>query len=375
MDVLIFSDDRSAADRLRESLAGCGIDCLEDAVRPVDSARSVLDRGAGSTDVVFQVLSDDETSLTLLSELCSRPLLRVVAVGAARDPQFMMRVIHAGPADYLDIDGDLTEDLERALSRLRDTAPERVGGGRLISVFSHCGGSGCSLLAANLAVALADKHKECLLCDFNVRRGDLATMLDLKPRFSVNDVSRNHTKLQRDVFEQALTVHPSGVHLLAAPSSFSEVRPIPTEAVSQIIELAQATFPFAVADLEDFFHPEQFEILRQSSRILFVLRMDYTALRNARRTFEYLERAGVNGERISLVVNQFGRPRELTTAQAEEVLGHPLSYFIPYDPKVAIASVNRGEPVLRAAPRSRLSKSVRKIAKDVSKLEVAVASN
>ena len=373
MDVLIFSDDRSASDRLRASLADCGVACPDDVVRPVDSARSILDRGVGATDVVFHVLSEDDASINLLGEMCSRPLLRVVAVGAAQDPQFMMRVIHAGPADYLDVDGELTKDLERALSRLRETTPDRSGGGKLISVFSHCGGSGCSLLAANLAVALADKHKECLLCDFNVRRGDLATMLDLKPRHSVNDVSRNHASLQKDVFEQALTVHPSGVHLLAAPSSFSEVRPIPTDAMSQIIDLAQSTFPFAVADLEDFFHPEQFEILLQSHRILFVLRMDYTALRNARRTFEYLERAGVNGERISLVVNQYGRPRELTTAQAEEVLGRQLSYFVPYEPKLAIASVNRGEPVMKAAPRSRLARAVRKIAKDVSRLEVALA--
>src|SRR5690606_16774354 len=107
---------------------------------------------------------------------------------------------------------------------------------------------------------------------------------------------------------------------------------------SRILGMARARFPFTVADLEDFFHAEQFELLRQSETILFILRLDYTSLRNARRTFEYLERDSIEPGRIRLVVNQYGRPRELTVGQAEDVLGRKPDYYVPFDPKPAITS-------------------------------------
>jgi pilus assembly protein CpaE len=365
MDVAILSDDLSTAERLRSALVECQVNCPIDRVRSVASATGLLSDAGRSLDALFFMLEESEESLTLLEAVCSTRAVPVIAIGTARDPQFIMRVIHAGPSDYLDIDGDLSADLRRAIGRLQKTQTSDSVSGKLISVFSHCGGSGCSLIAANLAVALAERHQDCLLCDFNVRRGDLATVLNLKPQFSINDVCKNVTNLKRDIFEQALTAHSSGVQLLAAPSSFSDVRPIPMAAVSQIIGLARRSFPITVTDLEDFFHAEQAEVLKQSDRVLFVMRLDYTAVRNARRTFEYLEREGVDGTRFRFVVNQYGRPRELPHAQAEEVLGRSLDYYIPYEPKIAIVSMNRGIPLMESSPRSKIARALGKLADEI----------
>lgn len=312
------------------------------------------------------IVMEGDGSLLWLEEMCARGSTTVIAVGAARDPQFMLRVIQAGPSDYLDIDGELTEDLWRALGRLQKKRPHRAADGQLISVFSHCGGSGCSLLATNLAVALSESHKECLLCDFNVRRGDLATLLNLKPQFTINDLTKDLSKLRGELFDQVLIPHQTGLKLLAAPLSLSEVHPIPAEATSRILQLARERFHFCVADLEDFFHAEQYEVLRQSESILFVLRLDYTSLRNARRTFEHLEQDGIEPGRIRLVVNQYGRPRELTPRQAQEVVGRKPEFYIPFDARGAITSVNRGEPLVVSHPKSRLARAIRQIASAVA---------
>lgn len=365
MQVAILSDDQAAAESLRSALSECGLECPIDRVWPTETSNSLLNGGSSELDALFFLLTEEEPSLARLESLCINSATRVVAVGSARDPRFIMRVIHAGPSDYLDIDGELVEDLKRALGRLQNVPAASSSGGKVISVFAHCGGAGCSLVATNLAVALAEAHDECLLCDFNVRRGDLATLLNLKPQFSVNDISKNLAKLQGDIFEQTLTAHDSGVQLLAAPSSFTDVRPVPSEAVNRIISLARQSFPFMVADLEDFFHPEQFELLRQSDTILFVMRLDYTALRNARRTLEYLERDGLDLDRVQIVVNQCGRPKELTVSQAEEVLARPLDHVIPYEPKVVIPSVNRGAPLMQSAPRSKAARAIRKVAEGI----------
>jgi pilus assembly protein CpaE len=366
MNTVILSDDQSAAERLRSALAACDVTCPIDRVLPLTAATGSGLTHAGELDVVFVMLSGDESSLTMLESLCGRGTVPIVAVGAARDPRFILRVVHAGPADYLDIDGDLDAELRRAISRLQPADRSPPVAGKLVSVLSHCGGSGCSLVAVNLAVTLAERHTECLLCDFNVRRGDLATFLNLKPTFTVNDVSVNRSRLQRDVFKQALTPHSSGVHLLAAPLAFADVRPIPADTMSEIVSLARRTFSYTVAELEDFFHPEQFEVLRQSDVVLFVMRLDYTALRNAVRTFEYLEREGIDVSVFRLVANQYGRPRELTPSQAREALGRPVDHLIPYDPKVAIEAMNRGCPIVQAAPRSTITRALRALADEVT---------
>jgi len=362
MNVVIFSDDQAGAERLRSALAEHEIVCPIDRVFPLAAATS----SSATYDAQFVVLLDDETSLTVLEELCARGAPPVIAVGTASDPRFIMRVVHAGPADYLDIDGDLTRELARALNKLKPAERIQTAPGKVVSVFSHSGGSGCSLLATNLAVALAEKNGKCLLCDFNVRRGDLATLLNLKPDHTVNDVTKSLAKLQRDIFKQALTPHASGVQLLAAPTSLSDVRPIPVEASAQIVGLGRRTFPHVIIDLEDFFHHEQFEVLRQSDSTLFVMRLDYTALRNARRTFEYLDHEGIESSKFKLVINQHGRPRELTAAQAEEVLGRSVDYFVPFDPKTTIEAMNRGVPIIQYAPRATMTRAIRKIADELN---------
>lgn len=373
MEVSILSDDQASAERLRSALSECDIVCPIDRVHPFASAESTVAMSLTAYDIVFVVVLDEEHGLELLETLCSRGTTPVVAVGAARDPQFMLRVIQAGPSDYLDIDGHLADDLRRALNRVQKKKVDRSPTGQMVSVFSHCGGSGCSFLAANLAVALAEAHGESLLCDFNVRRGDLATLLNLKPQFSVNDITKNLSKLNRELFDQVLTPHQTGVHLLAAPASLSDVRPVPVEAVNQMLAISRERFPFAVADLEDFFHAEQFELLRQSQTLLFVMRLDYTSLRNARRTFEYLERDGIESNRLKLVANQYGRPRELSVTQAEDVLGRKPDFYIPFEPKSAITSINRGEPLLLTSPHSKISRTIRKIAQSLSASETAAA--
>lgn len=369
MRVSILSDDLTVAERLRAALSECDVVCPIDRVMSLDSVTTAVEGAGGQPDLLFLVLPEGDRGLVLLEDLCKHADTRIVAVGTARDPQFMLRVVHAGPDDYLDVDGDLESDVGRAVGRLKQATPARSARGQLISVFSHCGGSGCSLVASNLAVALAENGEECVLCDFNLRRGDLATLLNLKPQFSVNDVSRNLSKLDRGIFEQALSRHESGVQLLAAPPSFSDVQPMTSEGATRMVDLARSYFPYVIADLEDFFHQEQSEVLRLSDTTLFVLRLDYTALRNARRTFEYLEQNGLDPQRILVVINQHGRPRELTVDQAEDVLGRTLKHFLPYDPKVAIPSVNRGVPVITSAPKSRLARALRKIAEAATQRE------
>lgn len=369
MLALIVSDNLSTAARLQSIVVDYGVDCPSSHVVSVGGALEIVGHQSQvgpaeqKPDVIFVVVSPDvDRGLAVLEQLKRTTCGKLVAVGAADDPHLILRVVHAGPDDYLDESGDLEAEVETLLERLRTTYRAGESMGRLITLMSPSGGCGCSMIASNLAVALAENHGQCGLCDLDLRRGDLASMLNLKPRHTIIDLCSNVQKLDQQMFEQSLLQHESGVRLLAAPQSFDDVQQVTSDAVEKVMQFARMTFPCVVVDLEDFFHREQFRVLQLSDEIFFILRLDFSALRNARRTLDYLQSVGVDRDKFQLVVNQFGRPKELQPEQAEEALSMKIAHFVPDDPKSVVLSFNRGVPVISESPRSKLAQAIRKLA-------------
>src|SRR5205823_13645223 len=126
------------------------------------------------------------------------------------------------------------------------------------------------------------------------------------------------TRLDRSMFEKMLVAHPSGVHLLASPQVYGDIRLVTPQGVGQALAQARRLFSHVVVDVEDCSHEEQVLTLQQASAILLVSRLDFTSLRNARRILEHLSRLGIHANQIKLVVNRQGQTNELPVAEAEE---------------------------------------------------------
>ena len=366
MRALIASDNQPVASRLRLGIIAAGVDCPIGNVVSLGRVIDTIEAADTIPDLIFVMLSPDaDAAITALEQLRVRTKARLCAVGAASDPQVILRVVHAGPTDYLDEDGDFEEQVQSLLNRLQ--VQERADGDRgvVLSVVSPGGGSGCTTLAANLSVALAARHERCALCDFDLRTGDIASMFNLKATHSIIDVCTNMRALDDEMFDRALLKHDSGVHVLAAPQRYSEVQQVTPEGAQEVIRIAARTYPFVVVDLEDFFHREQYQVLLESDRILIAFRLEFAALRNIRRTLEYLVDNGIDAEKIDLVVNQHGRPREILLQQAEKALGRKVSFVIPDEPKVVIPAADRGVPAVLDVRRSRFARAIRQMADGV----------
>ena len=78
-----------------------------------------------------------------------------------------------------------------ALDRWRASQVGHGETGKLIAALAPSGGSGTSTLAVNLATVLAKQHKTVGLIDLNLETGDLATLLDLKPTYTIVDLCHN----------------------------------------------------------------------------------------------------------------------------------------------------------------------------------------
>jgi pilus assembly protein CpaE len=361
MPAFIVADHGAIGSRISEVLKFGGHDCPSSHVMSIDSAAGRLGREPAIDLVVVVLAPDFERALAVLPTVSRLSQGKVLAVGPASDSKLVLRALRGGASDYVD-SAELETELAAAVGRLLEAAKGPVKSGLLIALLAPNGGSGSSTIAVNLATVLAKEHKSCALIDMKLETGDLSALLDLKPTFTLADLCRNSSKLDRVMFERSLVKHDSGVGLLAAPHHFDDVNLVKPEGVTQAITLARASFPFIIADLDHSYREEQRVVLRQADFVLIPFRLDFASLRNVRRTLEYLEALDVKSEKIHLIVNRFGQAHEVPAAKAEEALGRKIVHYIPDDPKAVNRANNHGVPVVIEAPSARVSRSLVQLA-------------
>jgi pilus assembly protein CpaE len=357
--VLVPTSLHPLSPRLQEILRTKANGTSSPSLATFDQAEDILLRER--IDMLVVVLSPaPDQALKLIRELRSRVPGPVLAVGQASEPKLILRALHEGADHYLD-ETDLDTQLEAVWQRL-PLREERKVGGRLITVLGASGGCGTSTLAVNLATALARMEGRCALLDLKPGVGDLAALLDLRPAHSLADLCINAGRMDHAMCEAAMVSHHSGVHLLAPPQLYENIRLVTPKGVHKTLGLVREAFAYTIADLEDCFHEEQIITLRQAEVILLVLRLDFTALRNARRILEYLKQTNLGADRVRLVINRYGQAKELPVSEAEEALGYKVAYFVPDDPKSINGANNTGEPVVLKAPSSKVAQSIVQIA-------------
>jgi pilus assembly protein CpaE len=359
MPTSIVSDHESISARIRQVLLFGGHECPASHMVPIDLAAQHL--AQARPQLVVLVLSPDpDRALAMLGKLRDKGQRRVLAVGPASS-KLVLLALRGGADDYMD-EVELEAELEAAIKRQRDEDSEQAGAGRTIAVLAPSGGSGSSTLVVNVATALAKEHKQVALVDLRLETGDLAALLDLKPTYTLADLSRNVARMDKVMFERSLVRHASGVHLLAPPQLYADIGYVTPEGVCQALDLARSVFPYVVVDLDHSFREVQMQALRQADVILLVLRLDFTSLRNARRTLDHLEHVGIDKERVRLVVNRYRQPKEVPVATAEKALGVKFFHLIPDDPRAVNRANNNGVPVVLEAPSAKVSKSVARLA-------------
>ncbi len=390
--VLIHNPSHPLGLQLREMVRD-RLHCPTPTLISFDQAEEVLARGRVSMLVV--VLSPfPERALHLVRKLRGQVAGPVLAVGLASESKLILRALHEGADHYLD-EADLETQLDAVLQRLqiKEEASKRPAG-QLIALLGASGGSGTSTLAANLATVLAGAGprgsaaglqtgsaagvqtapRRCTLIDLKPGVGDLAALLDLKPTHNLADLCLNAGRMDRAMFESALVAHASGVHLLAPPQMYEDIRLVTAQGVQKSLSMARESAPFTLVDLEDCYHEEQVVVLRQADLVLLVFRLDFTSLRSTRRILDYLEQVGVGEGRVRLVINRYGQAKELPLSEAEDALGRKIPYIIPDDPKTINAANNAGVPAVLRTPSAKVSQSIVQMANNLVRPDAGKAS-
>jgi pilus assembly protein CpaE len=364
MRAFIVSDHEATTVKVRQALLAEGVDCP--AAQVISPSLAANHLASAQPDLVVVVLlPDPERALAVLPVLRHQAHARLVVVGPASDTKLVIRSLREGAGDYID-EAELATELRAALERMRAESHIQENLGRTIAILAPSGGSGSSTLAANVATVLAREYQRVALLDLKLTNGDLAALLDLKPTHTLADLCQNAARLDRVMFERSLVQHTSGVHLLAAPRTFLNIGQVTPDGVRQALGLARSLFPYVVVDLDHSFREEQAQVLRQADIVLIVMRLDFTCLRNSQQALDYLAALGVPSDRVRLVVNRYGQPKEVPAAKAEEALGVKVFHYIPDDPKTVNRANNSGVPLVLESPSAKVSRSVTQLAESIN---------
>jgi len=88
---------------------------------------------------------------------------------------------------------------------------------QVVTVTGPRGGCGKTVIAANLAVALAGSNENVSLVDLNLWGGDIAMLLDVTPKRTLGDLLPGFGGIDYDVVDSVMSKHTTGVSVLAAP--------------------------------------------------------------------------------------------------------------------------------------------------------------
>jgi pilus assembly protein CpaE len=374
--VLIADADAAERERLKGLLAGeanirviaeaaSGRECLELASRHHPDI-ALVNRGLPD-------LSGVDTVERLFAELPECGVILILTGQEAEETWHKM--LRAGIKEFL-INPINKEKLVQEIRKVADPqnrAPTRKIGvakpaaavpeeskSRIITIAGPRGGCGKTMLATNLAVALAqDGEKTVALVDLNLWGGDVALMMDMTPRRTLGDLLPGFGGIDYDVVDSLMVKHPTGVLVLAAPLTGTfDGATLSRYTVQSVLEALRDHYGTVVVDTGYPNLESTLAAMDCSDVIVVVVSMDLPRLRDGKQYLKSLLNANYPKEKIRVVVNRSTASKEISLTEAESILEFAVTAFMPNDEALVHSSINLGQPFVNRNPRRQLSKSV-----------------
>lgn len=370
LHALVALDAEVDRDLIESMLSGGPLSVLD----YVDLARlGPDDEGAGDVLIVACVDYTADISGYLSAAARHHPARPVVLLCPAATNGYVTEAFSAGADDIVALPANGNVDaarttsrqvmftVEKAVARKRGTAASTGQLGTMICVLGLKGGSGKTLTAANLAVALAGAGHRVTLVDLDLQFGDVGLALGLHPERTVHDLLSSGGSLDAQKVEDFLAVHPSGLRALLAPSRPDQAGVVTSDFLRDVYAVLREVNDFVIVDTPPSFTPEVIAAIDSSSEICMVAMLDSLSLKNTKLGLETLERMEFDANRIRLVLNRADSNVGIGHDDVEAIVGARPNVLVPSDRSVT-RSINRGEPIVLEHGRSEAARAFRGLA-------------
>lgn len=382
--ILICARSPELRTELEAALAGAGY-ATHAVTTPADAVAAM--RGRTPDLIVAEGLAASG-AIASLRTAGAAGVTPILVVAPARDVEARIAFLEAGADDVIDggfdrgeLEGRVMALLIRA-GKVRPELAARAATGELVAFFSPKGGVGTTTLAVNTAVLLAGggappptgangagpsiPASRVLLIDLDLQFGQVATHLNLTPRYDVAVLATDDQALaDPDLARTYLATHSSGLSVLSAPARPEADFRVTLEHLQRIVELMRPSYDHIIVDLGSRLDPRALWVLEQADAHVFVLFPEIAALRAMSLLMAFLADTTPLKARTHLVVNHVFPKELLKTRDVENLLRAKPAAEIPYTEVEMIRSVNEGVPLVVARPASPASLAMRRVAQAV----------
>jgi pilus assembly protein CpaE len=310
---------------------------------------------------------------TIESIAMSVPETAVVAVSSLGDRDSLRRAMTAGSRDYL-VRPFESDEVVRLIAELRDFEGKRRrlseqtngsgSGGTAVTVFGAKGGIGRTMLATNLAVALAlQDEQRVALVDLDVHLGDVALLLGVAPERTLIDLIPVIDKLDSDLLRGYVGNHASGLKVLAAPSRPEDGEAIQPSHVRTILQVLLRTYDYVVIDTPRQLNDNVIAALDMSSLVCFVASNQLSCLKSTQLCLDMmLTNWAYSNDKVKLILNQAHNGSGVPLKEAPTAIDYPVFWKIPYD-SGPVAAAEWGKPFVLGRPKAKISRNVTSLAR------------
>lgn len=304
--------------------------------------------------LVVACASSTERALDVVKLAHERfPHCATVVLATGSPNGFMQRAFVAGADDLFTLPAsevDLAFALKKALARRRGDKGSRALG-RMICILGPKGGTGKTLTACNLGVALATKGRRSVIVDIDLQFGDVGIALGLKPERTIYDLSVAPGRIDDQKVEAYLAPHESGTKVLLAPVRPDQASTVTIDVLRDVYDALRKTFDFVIVDTPPAFSPEVIASIDTASDLLVVGMLDALSLKDTKIGLETLALMGHDSGSVRLLLNRADTSVGISLDDVEAILGRRPDVFVPSDRAVPRA-ITQGLPIVTAEERS-----------------------
>jgi pilus assembly protein CpaE len=317
--------------------------------------------------------ADDGVAAMVDHAVKHRPDRPVVVMSEASPNGFLRAAFEAGADDVITFpqsSDQVAFTLMKVIARRKGLALPGRSAAPLIAILGPKGGTGKTLIATNLAVALAQRDANVVLVDLDLQFGDIGLALGLSPERTMYDLMKAGAPFDHEKLDRHLIRHSSGVKVLIAPTRPDQASAVSIEFLRDIYASLRTMCDAVIVDTPPGFTPEVIATIDVSSEICMVGMLDSLSLKNTKLGLETLDLMGYDGEHVSLVLNRADSRVGITPEDVSTIVGRGPDVSVPSDREIP-RSVNEGTPIVASKQSSGAAKAFRTLADRYAKTPAA----
>lgn len=320
--------------------------------------------------IIFDV--DSKTvleNLVIVDELKTKyKNLNFIAISYEISSELVSKVLKRNVSEFL-LKPIVPNILHSAVKKIFANNSEAVNKkAKTLCVFSNKGGCGKTSIAVNTAYEIASQSDEkvCLL-DLSFNFGDIATFLDVNPKYTLSSVVK---KFEHSDFDLTYTLcekyKNSNLYILSFQNDTGLNSDLTTpELISRLINSLKNIFDYIIIDTSNSIDNNTVEILSSCDLILLIGTLNLISIRNCQKCLELFEEMTIDSSRIKYILNRYSENSEIKIEEIKNTLGIDVFYKIPNNYLTLIDAINIGCTVSETNSRSNIAKAYYSLASEL----------